>query len=183
MHAWPPCECTNNHHQKQPYFQSWDFTLRMDWMWLGMSSLDCSLRRLLYMWDLPTGNWSLYIHLCSLQSRQTPLTKLVILPRRTRELYRCLDRLVCVIVWLGCFSISTSLTDRTGVEPRDRQLRWTRWMRPLSTCPRAVRCCSATPETPGPSRSSASCCRFSGSLCPAWSAVSVCGFIFFFNLM
>lgn len=48
-------------------------------------------------WDLQTRNCICYIHLSSLQSHQTILTKTVILTCRTQEMvvYCCLIRLVC----------------------------------------------------------------------------------------
>lgn len=50
-------------------------------------------------------------------------------------------------------------------------LRWTRWMRPLSTCQLVGRCCSAIPGTPRLWRKSISSCLFSDSLSPALCVV------------
>lgn len=65
----------------------------------------CALLRIfspLYL-SLPTGNWSRYILLWSLQSRQTSFTKTVILPGRTQELlvHHCFDRLVHVCYYVN----------------------------------------------------------------------------------
>ncbi len=50
-------------------------------------------------------------------------------------------------------------------------LRWTRWMRPLSTCQLVGRCCSAIPGTPRLWRKSISSCLFSDSLSAALCVV------------
>ena len=94
----------------------------MDWMWLGMSNLDCSLRRLLYMWGSPTGNWPpshpIYALFKATRLRwQKQRFKLA--EHGSHPARRCPARrsvCLCYCVWLWCFNVLIHLhgPDRTG---------------------------------------------------------------------